>query len=72
MNKFGSFMFGAFSGALVGSVLALLLTPLKGTALRERIGTSFTDVQSQVKNAAQTRVGELNQQLAMLQNKITE
>lgn len=72
MNKFGSFMFGAFSGALVGSVLALLLTPLKGTALRDRIGTSFTDVQSQVKNAAQTRVGELNQQLAMLQNKITE
>lgn len=72
MNKFGSFIFGAFTGALVGGILALLLTPLKGTALRQRIGTSFTDVQNQVKTAAQTRVGELNQQLAKLQNKVSE
>lgn len=72
MNKFGSFIFGAFSGALVGGILALLLTPLKGTALRARLGSSFVHVQNEVKTAAETRMGELNQQLSKLQNKPTE
>jgi len=72
MNKFGSFIIGAFTGALVGGVLALLLTPLKGTDVRARLGNSFVQVQNEVKNAAQSRMTELNQQLSKLQNKTTE
>jgi gas vesicle protein len=72
MNKFGSFIFGAFTGALVGGILALLLTPLKGTDVRARLGNSFVHVQNEVKNAAQERMTELNQQLSKLQNKVSE
>lgn len=72
MNKFGSFILGAFTGALVGGILALLFTPLKGTEVRNRLGSSFVHVQNEVKTAAQTRMTELNQQLAKLQNKVSE
>ena len=72
MNKFLSFVIGVFSGALVGAVLALLLTPMKGTEVRARLGSSFMHVQNEVKTAAQTKVNELNQQLAKLQNKVSE
>jgi len=72
MNKFLSFVIGVFSGALVGGVLALLLTPMKGTEVRARLGSSFMHVQNEVKTAAQTKVNELNQQLAKLQNKVIE
>jgi gas vesicle protein len=72
MNKFGSFIFGAFTGALVGSILALLFTPLKGTEVRSRLGNSFVHVQNEVKTAAQSRMTELNQQLSKLQNKVSE
>ncbi|PKN99045.1 MAG: hypothetical protein CVU42_09260 [Chloroflexi bacterium HGW-Chloroflexi-4] len=72
MNKLLSFVIGIFSGALVGGVLALLLTPMKGTEVRARLGSSFMHVQNEVKTAAQTKVNELNQQLARLQNKVSE
>lgn len=72
MNKFASFIFGAFTGAMVGGILALLLTPLKGTEVRDRLGSSFVHVKNEVKTAAQTRMDELNQQLAKLQNKVSE
>jgi gas vesicle protein len=72
MNKLVSFVIGAFSGALVSSILVLLLTPMKGTEVRARLGNSFVHVQNEVKTAAQKRVDELNQQLARLQNKVTE
>lgn len=72
MNKIGSFIIGAFTGALVGSILALLLTPMKGTDVRARLGSSFVHVQDEVKNAAQSRMTELNQQLSKLQNKVSE
>ncbi len=72
MNKIGSFVFGVFSGALVGGILALLFTPLKGTDVRARLGNSFVHVQNEVKTAAQARMDELNQQLTRLQNKASE
>lgn len=72
MNKFVSFVIGAISGALVGGILALLFTPLKGTEVRSRLGNSFVHVQNEVKTAAQNRMDELNQQLSKLQNKVSE
>ena len=69
MNKTGSFFFGILTGALVGAILALLFTPLKGSALRARLGSSFVHVQDGVKQAASNRMKELNEQLARLQNK---
>ena len=72
MRKFGSFLFGLLTGAMVGGILALLLTPLKGSAVRSRIGNSFTHVQNEVKKAAKDRMDELNDQLAIMQNKPVE
>ena len=72
MNKFGNFILGIFTGALVGGILALLFTPVKGSALRARLGSSMTQMQNEVKTAAQNRMTELNQQLARMQNKPLE
>jgi gas vesicle protein len=69
MNKFANFVLGIFTGALVGGILALMFTPLKGSALRARLGNSFVHVQHEVKQAAKDRMFELNQQLARMQNK---
>ncbi len=72
MHKIGNFILGVFTGALVGGALALLFTPLKGSALRERLGSSYTHVKNEVKLAAKTRMDELNEQLARMQNKAIE
>ena len=72
MNKFGNFILGIFTGAMVGGILALLFTPVKGSALRARLGSSMTQMQNEVKTAAQNRMTELNQQLARMQNKPLE
>lgn len=72
MNKFGNFILGIFAGAMIGGTLALLLTPIKGSALRARLGSSVTNVQNEVKTAAKNRMNELNQELARMQNKPQE
>jgi gas vesicle protein len=69
MNRLGNFILGIITGALIGGVLAMLFTPLKGSALRARLGSSFSRVQTEVKQAAKNRMNELNQQLAKMQNK---
>ncbi|MBA4375516.1 MAG: hypothetical protein C0401_05005 [Anaerolinea sp.] len=71
MNKLGNFVLGAFAGALIGSALALLLTPVKGVVLRTRIRDSFVTVREEVQQAAKTRANDLKQELARLQNKPT-
>jgi gas vesicle protein len=72
MNKFGSLLLGIVTGAVVGGVLAILFTPLKGSAVRARLSSSFVHVQTEVKQAAKNRMSELNQQLARMQNKPVE
>lgn len=69
MKNFGNFILGIFTGALVGGILALLFTPLKGSALRARLSSSIVHVQGEVQQAAKERVTELNTQLARMQNK---
>jgi gas vesicle protein len=72
MKKILNFFVGLFTGALLGGVLTLLLTPLKGSEVRARLGNSFVHVQNEVKDAAHNRMNELNQQLAKMQNKPLE
>lgn len=71
MKQFGNFIFGVIAGAMVGSIFALLFTPIKGSALRARLGSSIGNVREEVKTAAKLKMDELNQQLASLQNKPT-
>lgn len=69
MRKFGSFILGAFVGGITGSILALLLTPVSGGLLRERIHNIQTNIRDEVKSAAEQKSLELRQQLESLQKK---
>ncbi len=69
MRKIGSFILGAFIGGIVGSGVALILAPVKGGLLRERIHNFSTNIRNEAKSAAEQRSLELRQQLEALQNK---
>ena len=66
MNRVISFLSGAVMGALVGSTLALLLTPASGDELRSKMQLQVQKIQQEVKNAAESRRAELEEQLASL------
>ncbi len=66
MNRIISFLSGAVMGALVGSTLALLLTPASGEELRTKMAEKAQKIQDEVKEATQTRRIELEEQLASL------
>lgn len=66
MNRMISFMSGAIMGALVGSTLALLLTPASGDDIRLKMQTKVQRIQEEVKAATATRRSELEDQLATL------
>jgi gas vesicle protein len=71
MKKFGSFLCGTLTGAFFGCLIALLLTPITGKAMRARICNSFTNIRNEVQEATSTRSADLRQELANLQNKKT-
>jgi gas vesicle protein len=60
------FLVGAIIGGVIGSALALLLTPSSGVALRQQIHDSMLDIQNEVRQAALQRRVELEHQLAEL------
>jgi len=66
MNRIISFMSGVVMGALVGSTLALLLTPASGDEIRTKMVDQVQKVQEEVKKATETRRIELEQQLNTL------
>jgi gas vesicle protein len=66
MNLFVRFLVGALLGGLVGSSLALLLTPESGESLRQRIRTDAENLQQEVGQAAAAKRTELEQQLEAL------
>ena len=66
MSRFINFMIGAVVGGLVGSALALLLTPSSGEALRNQMRETVVEVQGEVRQAALSRRAELEKQLAAL------
>jgi gas vesicle protein len=66
MNKTAGFLGGAILGALVGVVLALLLTPFSGDELRQQVRDRAQYLQDEVKKASLERRLELEKQLADL------
>lgn len=63
MRKLGNFLLGALIGGVVGAVSVLLLTPVSGVNLRDRINSYVRDVEEQVHQAAATRREELQVEL---------
>ena len=66
MRRFFSVMSGAVLGGLVGSVLALLLTPASGKDMQAQLRGRAQHVQDEVKTAAAARRAELEEQLKAL------
>ncbi|MEJ2706657.1 MAG: YtxH domain-containing protein [Anaerolineales bacterium] len=61
-----SFLSGAIMGGLVGATLALLFAPASGEQLRLQMQERADRIQQEVKQAAESRRIELEQQLAEL------
>lgn len=66
MSRVTNFLFGLVLGSLVGSAVALLLTPASGENLRTQIRGSVTNIQDEVRKAAGEKRVELEAQLASL------
>ena len=66
MRKISAFFMGAMIGALIGSVLALLLTPAPGKTLRLQVSDYFSNVAGEVRKAAAERRSELESELQRL------
>jgi|YelNatPaOPRAMG01_1025707.scaffolds.fasta_scaffold00081_1 gas vesicle protein len=69
MRRAFSFLAGLLTGALVGSVLALLLTPSSGETLRANMRNTLEGLQQEIRQAAQTRRAELQRQLDALRQR---
>ena len=67
MRRFFSFIAGALSGALVGGVAALLLTPYSGEELLEEVDKQFDQTLKDVKKAVADERARLEKQLKALQ-----
>jgi gas vesicle protein len=66
MRRMMNFMAGAFCGALVGSVVALLLAPYAGEDLRERASERFESLRDEMNTAYRARRQQLEHELASL------
>ncbi len=66
MQKARSFLSGSLFGLLAGAAIALLFAPSSGEELRNQMQDRANRIQSDVKQAAETRRTELEQQLANL------
>ncbi len=70
MQKALNFFLGAVLGGLVGSSLALLLTPVSGDELRMQVNEYTRQVKSEVEQAATARRVELERELADLRGEV--
>jgi len=66
MKKFTGYFLGAIAGAVIFSGLVLLLAPVSGKELRERIKTKYLDLEAEFKLASQERREELETELSNL------
>ncbi len=70
MQKAINFILGAILGGLVGSAVALLLTPMSGMELRSEIEEYTRQVKREVEEAANMRRVELERELADLRGEV--
>lgn len=68
MKKIFGFLTGAVIGGLVGSALALLLTPSSGNELRSQLQERISHLQEELKEAAASRRADLEKQLETLRS----
>ena len=68
MKKAMAFVFGAVLGGVLGSITALLLAPYSGDELRDVIQKEVDNIQIEIKEAAQKKRAELEEQLDELIN----
>ena len=68
MKKAMAFVFGAVLGGVLGSITALLLAPNSGEELRDVIQKEVDNIQIEIKEAAQKKRAELEEQLDELIN----
>jgi gas vesicle protein len=66
MRRFMNFIAGAFMGALVGSVTAILLAPGSGEELRMQFRQRAENFRDEVRDAYQARVTQLEAELESL------
>ncbi len=63
MKKAMAFIFGAVLGGVLGSITALMLAPYSGEKLRTVIQKEVDNIQIEIKEAAQKKRAELEEQL---------
>jgi gas vesicle protein len=68
MRRFMSFLAGTMCGALLGSVLALLLAPYSGTDLRQRTRDRLVGLRDEVREAYEARREQLEAELESLRH----
>jgi gas vesicle protein len=66
MSRVTNFIFGIVLGGLVGSTVALLITPASGEKFRSQMRGYVTRIQDEVRKAAETKREELEAQLVEL------
>jgi len=66
MGKITGFLAGVMSGAIVGSVAALLLAPTSGQELQSRTRERIDSLVDEARSAAETKRVQLEAQLAAL------
>jgi gas vesicle protein len=69
MRRFTNFVAGAFCGALVGSVIALLLAPHSGADLRQRAIDRYDTLRDEIDDAYRTRRAQLEAELEALRER---
>ena len=63
MRKAMAFVFGAVLGGVLGGLTAILLAPYSGDKMRSVIQKGVEDIQIEIKEAAQHKRAELEDQL---------
>lgn len=69
MKLFSKFLVGFLFGGILGSALALLLTPMPGAEMRSLVQDKIAYVKDEFETAAKSRSEELKLELAKLQKK---
>jgi gas vesicle protein len=66
MRRFMTFVSGIVCGALVGSVVVLLVAPESGKELRERLADRFAGFRDEIKRAYESRMAQMESELEAL------